>query len=166
MTIDVFLRVTKVAARCLLHHDHLLWLSPSLLNYALHVGCSIGTASCHLLNIVADRVKWGLRASLRHYWWKSTVLSRVNIGWGRWVSLVVIQIQRLELSRFIRRVLSLAVAGRRMNDGKVWPHHFTLLSVGGRNLWILVQLASCGSTTRWNNLLQFYPSILAILLAY
>lgn len=57
MTIYVFLWVsTKIAIRGLFHHNHLFRFSASLLNYALYVGCSIRTTSCHLLNIVSDGI--------------------------------------------------------------------------------------------------------------
>jgi hypothetical protein len=67
MTINVlFLGVAYT--RSLLHHDHLLGFSASLLYYALYVGGSISATSRHLLYIVADCVEGSLRASLRHDW--------------------------------------------------------------------------------------------------
>ena len=84
MKINVFLGIpSKIASRSLFHQDHLFGFSATLLYYALHVGGSISTTSCHLLNIVADRIERGLGASLRHDRGKTTIFSRVNIG-GPW----------------------------------------------------------------------------------
>jgi hypothetical protein len=57
--------------------------------------------------------------------------------------MIIVQIESLELAGLVGRILSLTVAGGRLNYSQVRPHHFTLLPIGGRHLLlILVLLAS------------------------
>lgn len=57
--------------------------------------------------------------------------------------MIIIQVQSLELSGLIGGILSLTIAGGRLDYSQIRSHHFTLLSIGSRYLLlILVLLAS------------------------
>ncbi len=65
--IILLLRVSKVATRGLLHHDHLLGFSAPLFDDALHIRGTIRCAApSQLLNVVADCIQRGLGPSLWH----------------------------------------------------------------------------------------------------
>ncbi len=163
--IILLLRISKVATRGLLHHDHLLGFSAPLFDDALHIRGTIRCAApSQLLNVVSDCIQRGLGPSLWHDGRETAIFSWVNVRLGWWVCLVI-EVQSLEFSRLIRRILPITIAWRRMNC-KVGPHHLALLPVRCRYLWVLLKLAACCYTWWWYDLIQLNPSILTVLLDY